>query len=192
MNIGLYFGSFNPVHTGHLGLAGRLLDDSLVDELWFVLSPCNPLKKQADLLDEHIRLKMLELAIGSHPKMKASDVEFDMPLPSYTIDTLRLLSKQYQEHKFSLLIGSDNALAFDKWKDYRAILSAYPVWVYPRRGYDFQLVAEKYPQMQLLPTPYYDVSSTEIRKRIAQKKDAGKWLHPSVYQFISENGLYSL
>ena len=190
MHIGLYFGSFNPIHLGHLQLAEYLTDNALVDEVWLVVSPCNPLKKQTDLLDEHIRLQIAELSIAHNSRLKVSDVEFNLPVPSYTIDTLHFLSENYPQHNFSLLIGSDNALLFDRWKDYRAILADYPVFVYPRKGYDFNTVADIYPQMRLLSTPYYDISSSEIRADIAQKKDVSQWLHPDVLKFIEQKKLY--
>lgn len=188
--IGIYSGSFNPIHLGHTKLAEYLIDTKLVDEVWFVVSPCNPLKKQTELLDEYIRLDMLILAIVKHPNFKASDVEFCMPIPSYSIDTLEHLSIQFADCQFCLVIGSDNALVFDQWKDYTQLLKYYPILVYPRTGYDFNLVADKYPEMKLLNSPVYDISSTQIRNSIAQKKDVSQWLHPSVYQFIIENNLY--
>ena len=190
VSVGLYSGSFNPIHLGHLQLAEYLTNNALVDEVWLVVSPCNPLKKQAELLDEHIRLRMVEMSIVHNPRLKVSDVEFSLPVPSYTIDTLRFLSANYPRHDFSLLIGSDNALLFDHWRDYNIILENYPVFVYPRRGYDFNSVADIYPQMQLLSTPYYDISSSEIRADIAQKKDVSQWLHPDVLKFIEEKELY--
>lgn len=188
--IGIYSGSFNPVHLGHQKLAEYLIENGIVDEVWIVVSPCNPLKNQSDMLDEYIRLDMLMLAFQNQPHIKVSDIEFTMPIPSYSIDTLHLLSSQYPDFQFSFIIGSDNAFVFDKWKDYTTILYEYPVQVYPRHGYDFAEIAEKYPQMQLLSTPLYDISSTQIRDFIAQKKDVTCWLHSSVYQFIVENQLY--
>ena len=188
--IGIYSGSFNPIHLGHTKLAEYLIDNELVDEVWFLVSPCNPLKKQSELLDEYIRLDMLILAIVKHPNFKASDVEFCMPIPSYSIDTLEYLSIQFADCQFSLIIGSDNALVFDQWKAYTQLLKHYPILVYPRTGYDFDLVADKYPEMKLLDSPLYDISSTQIRNFIAQKKDVSQWLHPSVYQFIIENNFY--
>ncbi|MEI6556050.1 MAG: nicotinate (nicotinamide) nucleotide adenylyltransferase [Paludibacter sp.] len=191
MKIALFFGSFNPVHTGHTQLAEYLIDKKLFEEIWFVVSPCNPLKNQADLLDEYIRLDMLVAAIAGNPHFKACDIEFELPVPSYTIDTLHALSYEYPENQFALIIGSDNALVFDKWKNPQQILTEYPVYVYPRRGFDFAFVADLYPQMQLLDTPYFDISSTEIRAALAQKKDVTQWLHPSVLQYITENNLYN-
>jgi len=190
MKVGLYFGSFNPVHTGHLNLANYLVDNRIVDETWFVVSPCNPLKQHVDLLDENIRLEILNLAIAGNPKLKVSNIEFSMPVPSYTVDTLEKLSSLYPDVQFYLIIGSDNALVFNRWKNYRKILEHYPILVYPRPGYDFRPVEKNYPQMKLLSTPDYDISSTEIRKAIAKKEDIAKWLHPAVYRYILDNKLY--
>jgi len=190
MNIAIYSGSFNPIHNGHLQLAGYLTDNQLADEVWFVVSPCNPLKEQPTLIDEYLRLDMVILSISGNDKFKASDVEFTMPIPSYTIDTLHRLSELFPEHRFSLVIGSDNALVFDQWKNPEQILNEYDVFVYPRNGYDFQLVAAKYPKMQLLDTPIYEISSTEIRGMIRENKATGPWLHPMVAAYIKENNLY--
>ncbi len=191
MKIAIYSGSFNPIHLGHQKLAEYLIDKQLVDEVWFVVSPCNPLKDPASQLDEFIRLDMVVAAISGHPKLKASDVEFTMPVPSYTIDTLHQLTKLYPQHEFALMIGSDNAVIFDQWKNYQELLETYPVYVYPRKGYDFSTVAEIYPQMQILDTPYYDISSTQIREMIQQGEDVAKWLHPGVVAYIRENSLYN-
>ena len=114
-----------------------------------------------------------------------------MPVPSYTIDTLHKLSEKNPGTGFSLIIGSDNALIFDRWKNYEDILSSYPVWVYPRRGYDASAALSKYPGMKMLQTPYYDISSTEIREKLSRGENTGEWLHPSVVKFIKLNHLYS-
>lgn len=188
--IGIYSGSFNPVHEGHLNIARFIIENKFVDEIWFLVSPRNPLKDTAELIDEHIRLQMLELAIDGNPAMTASDFEFGMPVPSYSSDTLRQLLLQYPANQFSLIIGSDNALVFDQWKDYQYILDNFPVLVYPRMGYDFSTVASSFPAMHLLTSPLFEVSSTQIRRLIETQKDAGQWLHPSVYQFIIKHNLY--
>ncbi len=190
MKVGLYFGSFNPIHVGHLNLAHYLIDNNIADKVWFVVSPNNPLKKGTELLNHHLRFKMVEMAIQKEPHFKACDIEFSMPVPSYTINTLHTLSRQYPLIDFALVIGSDNALVFDKWKDYDDILKEYPIWVYPRRGYDFKQVEEKYPQMRLLNTPYYDVSSSEIRSKILTHEDYSNYVVPPVHQFIEENNFY--
>lgn len=188
--IGIYSGSFNPIHLGHTQLAKHLLEQKIVDEVWFIVSPCNPLKERNELLDEFIRLEMLVLAIQHHPQMKASDLEFSMPIPSYSIDTLNVLRLQYPDVQFSLIIGSDNAIIFDQWKDYQLILRDLQILVYPRMGFDFQEVAHKYPEMRLLSTPYYNVSSTQIRQLIHEQKDLSPYLDPSVIQLIEENDFY--
>ena len=190
--IGIYSGSFNPIHKGHTQLAAYLIEQKIVDEVWFVVSPCNPLKERSELLDEYIRLEMLVLALQQHPGMKASDIEFSMPIPSYSVDTLNYLVKEYPTVQFSLIIGSDNALIFDQWKEYQQILDHFPVLVYPRKGYGFETVADQYPAMQLLSTPYYDISSTQIRQLIQERQDLTPYLHPSVIQLIEENNFYQV
>ena len=190
-SIGLFFGSFNPIHLGHTNLAEYIFRFSGVDEIWFIVSPRNPLKEQSELIDEQLRLKMLQLATNDKEYLMVSDIEFDLPKPSYTIHTLKTLNEKYPEDDFILLIGSDNMLIFDQWKDYQTILDDYSVVVYPREGYPFEEFEETYPDMQVLEeAPSFDISSTEIRQLIAEKKDASKWLHPEVYQFILENNLY--
>ncbi len=190
MQIALFFGSFNPFHLGHQKLGEWLVREEHFDELWFVVSPSNPLKDKNLLIDEYVRLEMLVGAIKDNPQLKVSDVEFLMPIPSYTIDTLHKLSRDYPQHNFSLIIGSDNALVFDQWKDYQTILELYPIVVYPRKGYNFKHVAKLYPQMKLVNSEIYDISSTQIRLTISQQKDISQWLHPFVYQFIIDNNLY--
>ncbi len=189
-HVGLYFGSFNPVHIGHIQLAEYVVEQKLVDEVWFVVSPCNPFKNPSEQLDEYIRLDMLMLAIGGKSNLKASDVEFVLPIPSYTVDTLKVLTTENPDYEFSLIMGSDNALAIEQWKNYTEILENYSLLVYPRQGSDASTVIGKFPRMQLLPSPHYNISSTEIRNLILQKKDASQWLHPEVWEFIVENEIY--
>ncbi|HOH55210.1 MAG TPA: nicotinate (nicotinamide) nucleotide adenylyltransferase [Paludibacteraceae bacterium] len=188
--VGLYFGSFNPFHLGHQKLAEFLLDRQVFDEVWFVVSPRNPLKPENDLLDEDVRLEMVKMAIKDNPKLKVSNLEFSLPKPSYTIDSLHAFSSKYPENDFSLLIGSDNAKVFDQWKSFQQILNEYPVLVYPRSGFNKEGIAKTYPQMKWLETPLYDISSTEIRRSIQQGKEVKQWLHPAVYQYIVDKNLY--
>lgn len=190
MKIAIYSGSFNPIHKGHTQLANYLIDNELVDEVWFVVSPLNPLKSPENQLDEQLRLEMVNLAIENQPEFKASDVEFSMPMPSYTIDTLQNLDSQYPEYQFVLIIGSDNAVVFDQWKAFEDILMHYPVIVYPRRNYDMEYVAAKFPEMQLLESPYYDISSTQIREWIQEGEDVSKWVEPKVLDYINQKKLY--
>ena len=191
MNVALFFGSFNPFHNGHLNLGNYLIQNELFDEVWYVVSPCNPLKESSAVIDENLRLEMLIGAIRSNNRLKATDVEFTMPIPSYTIDTLHQLCGDFPAFTFNLLIGSDNALVFNKWKDHNQILEQFPVYVYPRRGYNLDEVTHLYPQMKRIDSPYFDLSSTQIRELIQQKKDISALVHPFVNQFIIENSLYS-
>ena len=200
--IGLFSGSFNPVHLGHVHLAEYLLEQTDIQELWLVVSPCNPLKQSTELLDQGLRLRMVELAIEHNPRLRASDFEFDMPQPSYTIDTLEALAAHYPEHEFSLIIGEDNWLLFHKWKDYKRILEDFSIIVYPRNSsaelflsnalaYLRQLDVPVSMQGQyFIDAPLFPISSTEIRSLLAQKKSATQYLNPSVAQYIATLSLY--
>lgn len=187
METGLFFGSFNPVHNGHLQLAEYLLAHTRLEEVWFVVSPCNPLKANQELLDEGLRIELLRLAIGQRTDMLASDIEFDMPRPSYTIDTLRRLSALHPERRFTLIMGGDNMHCFDRWKEHEAILRDYPIMVYPRGSVH---ETPLYEQMEMVDAPLYPISSTEIRHCIANHEDISQWVMPRVEQFIRDNGLY--
>jgi nicotinate-nucleotide adenylyltransferase len=190
-SIGLFFGSFNPIHLGHVNLAEFIFEFSGVDEIWFVVSPQNPLKENKTLIEEHHRLKMVELAIEGKEYLKTSDIEFSLPKPSYTIDTLQNLREKYPQDNFILIIGSDNVAIFDQWKDYETILEEYSILVYPRKNFDFEPFEEKYPDMHLIDeAPLFEISSTEIRLLIQKNEDVSKWIHYSVYQYIKENKLY--
>ena len=190
-SIGLFFGSFNPIHLGHTNLADYVFEFSGVDEIWFIVSPRNPLKEEYSLIDENIRLKMTELATAEKDYLKGSDVEFNLPKPSYTINTLNALRESFPEDDFILIIGSDNMEIFDQWKDYQTILEEFSILVYPREGHPYELFEEKYPEMQILEeAPLFEISSNQIREKIHQGEEVSQWLHPEVYQFILENNLY--
>lgn len=190
-SIGLFFGSFNPIHLGHTQLAEYIFEYSGVDEIWYIVSPRNPLKEQSELIDEHLRFRLIEMATEGKDYLKVSDIEFNMPKPSYTINTLQALSEKYPEDNFILLIGSDNMQIFDQWKDYQTILNEYSILVYPRKDFEYEPFEEIYPDMQILEeAPFFEISSTEIRELIKNNQDASQWLHPDVYQFIKENNLY--
>lgn len=187
MRIGLYFGSFNPIHNGHIGLANYLLTTDL-EEVWLIVSPHNPLKESTHLLDDQLRLEMARLAVKKSPKIHVSDIEFGLPKPSYTIHTLDYLSTQYPEHEFVLLIGADNAAMFDKWRAYETILSRFSVMVYPRTG--FPNSSDKFPQMRFVNAPLFDISSTDIRQRLQKGEDCSHLIPEKVLQFINEHNLY--
>lgn len=187
MKVGLYFGSFNPIHVGHLIIANTLYERTDLDEVWFVVSPQNPFKKQHSLIHEFDRLRMVELAIDDHFHFRACDVEFRMPKPSYTIDTLTYLSDQYPQHNFCLILGSDNLTHFHKWKNYQAILDHYELLVYPRpgeaRGFDD-------PRIKIIEAPLLDISATFIRKSIQEGYSVKYLLPDKVMEYISDRKLY--
>lgn len=187
MRIGLYFGSFNPIHNGHIGLANYLLNSDL-EEVWLIVSPQNPLKKSSELLNDHLRLEMARLAVVNTPKIKVCDVEFALPKPSYTIDTLTHLSKKYSDVEFVVLIGADNVSIFHHWKSYQEILEKHKVWVYPRKG--FPNHSEEFPTMHFIDAPLFDLSSTEIRDRIKKYKPCHQLLPLAVEEFIKKQNLY--
>ena len=164
--VALYFGSFNPIHNGHIGLGEYLLEHADVDELWYVVSPQNPLKKRADLWDDELRYRLACEATKGNERMGVCDVEFDLPKPSYTVNTLRILSEKYPDYQFSLLIGADNYQIFDKWYCYEEILRDYTIYVYPREGVEVDMT--KFPQMKWLDAPLYPISSTMVRERLAR------------------------
>ena len=172
--VGIFGGSFNPIHTGHIALAKSLCQQAGLDEVWLMVSPMNPFKKEAtDLLTDKLRLEMAEQAIADEPKLKACDYEFHMPKPSYTWHTLQALSQDFPHVSFTLLIGGDNWAFFDKWFHHEDILSHYPIVVYPRKGCDIGKVPSS---VTIVETPLLNISSTEIRQRIKE----GKSIHGMV------------
>lgn len=187
--VAIFSGSFNPIHIGHLALANFVVESKVVDELWFMVSPQNPLKETQDLLSDEIRLELVQLAIKGYPKFKASDFEFTLPQPSYTIRTLKALKETYPSYEFHLLIGADNWLIFNQWKDYHHIIANFHLLIYPRLGYDIK--KETLPkQLVLVDSPVMEVSSTFIRNSIKQGKDYRYFLHPEVFKYIKEHQLY--
>lgn len=180
----LFFGSFNPIHNGHVGIARYLLDNKLCDEVWFVISPCNPFKINRFLLPEANRLRIVEAAIADDPRMRACDIEFTMPKPSYTVDTLHLLFEKYPGREFVLVIGGDNVENFTKWKDYRWIVQHCPIFVYPRLGID-ETVGQ-FPGMRMIDAPLFPLSATEIREMIIQKKDITGLVPDAILSLVKE------
>jgi len=165
MRIAIFSGSFNPIHNGHLAIAREVLLQGAADELWFLVSPQNPLKKEVDLLPETDRLKMVIIAIDNEPGMKASDFEFHLPRPTYTIHTLESLRTNYPEHAFKLLIGSDNLAIFDKWFEYQKIIDQFGLIVYPRPGFDIETLP-KFQNTTFISAPLIDLSATAIREKL--------------------------
>ena len=165
MKIGIYGGSFNPIHFGHIGLAKWVLGNTDLDELWLMVSPNNPLKDKSILADEHERLVAAKEAIKDIPGLVASDFEFALPRPNYTANTLRALAQACPEHEFTLIIGEDNLSIFDKWREYQYILDNYRVFVYPRHGNSTYTLPHAKDLRVLTGAPYFDISSTELRVR---------------------------
>ncbi len=187
---GIFGGTFNPIHLGHLALANYLCEENWVDELWFLITPQNPFKQEQTLLDNHLRMKMVEAAIADYPRFKASDFEFTLPRPSYTVTTLQKLSETYPDREFVLIIGADNWNAFDKWKSPEEILRNHRILVYPRPGYEIN-PHELPAQVKAVTPPLLEISSTFIRESIASGKDIRYFLHPEVYRFIKQHRLYN-
>ena len=195
MEIGLYFGSFNPIHVGHLAIANYMVEFTGIDQIWFVVSPHNPLKEKSTLLADHHRLEMVRLAIGDDGRFRASDIEFKLPRPSYTIDTLAYLEDRYPDKSFSLIMGSDNLITIKKWKNYLEVIQNYQLYVYPRPGYlstpsqlkELSRLARK---IHLTEAPMMEISSAFIRKSIREKKDMNHLLSPRVYEYIKEMHFY--
>ncbi|MCE5205695.1 MAG: nicotinate-nucleotide adenylyltransferase [Porphyromonadaceae bacterium] len=187
---GIFSGSFNPIHMGHLMLAGYISAFTYVKEVWFVVTPHNPLKLKESLLSDDIRLEMVRLALEDYDNLKVSDVEFHMPRPSYTIDTLNTLSQKYPDRRFSLIIGGDNWSLFNKWKDYEQILERYQILIYPRPGEKIRISKRLRKSVQLVNAPEVEISSTFIRHAIGEGKEMRAFLPPKVYDYIKNNRLY--
>ncbi|WP_200974337.1 nicotinate (nicotinamide) nucleotide adenylyltransferase [Echinicola sp. 20G] len=181
MKVGLFFGSFNPIHIGHLIIANVMQDSTDLDEVWFVVSPQNPFKQRKALLHEFDRLRMVELAIEGNYHFRAMDVEFHMPKPSYTVDTLTYLKDKHPQHDFKLIIGGDNLTHFHKWKNSDQILEQYGLYVYPRPG---ESVDYDHPNVKHVEAPLIDISATFIRKSIEEGKSVTYLLPPLVEDYI--------
>jgi nicotinate-nucleotide adenylyltransferase len=191
MNIGLFFGSFNPIHSGHMIIAQTMLERTDIEELWFIVSPQNPFKKNKSLLHEFDRLDLVEVATRENPKFKAVDVEFNMPRPSYTIDTLVVLSEKHPEHSFKLIIGEDNLASFEKWKNHSQILKNYGLLIYPRPNSKESSI--KSPERsQIVKAPMLDISATFIRNSIKEGYSIKYLVPENVEKMINSKDYYSV
>jgi nicotinate-nucleotide adenylyltransferase len=177
MNIGLYFGSFNPIHLGHLIIANHVLNETPVNRIWFIVSPQNPFKESKTLLNEFDRLHLVRLATQDDNRIKCSDIEFSLPKPSYTSNTLAFLSEKYPEHQFSLIMGSDSYQNLDKWKNYETIINNYPVYVYKREGHEIKKTFDK--EAVILNAPIIQISASQIREHIRSAKSI-RYLVPEI------------
>lgn len=189
MQIGLFFGSFNPIHVGHTVLANYMASFTDLEQVWFVVSPHNPLKEKASLLNQNQRLHMVNLAIEDNPLFKSSNIEFGLPQPSYTVNTLAHLHEKYPQHKFSLIMGEDNIQSFTKWKNYEEILKNYFIYVYPRPGCDCGEF-KTHPHLVFTEAPLMDISSTFIRKAIKDKKNVSCFMPQKVWEYCDEMSFY--
>ena len=187
MTIGLYFGSFNPIHNGHLIIATHLADHANLDEVWFVVSPQNPFKKSATLLNENHRFFMVQEAIEGEKKLKANKTEFALPRPSYTIDTLTHLSEKYSQHSFKLIMGSDSFQNLAKWKNGNIIAKTYPIIIYRRPGFEVENPLQA--DINIAEAPLIEISSTRIRELIKNRKSI-RYLVPDVVKDEIENNNY--
>lgn len=188
--IGLFFGSFNPIHTGHLVIAEYMASRTELQQVWFVVSPHNPLKLRSTLANDFDRLHMVQLAIEDNPKLKASNIEFSLPKPSYTIDTMVYLHEKYPQHQFSLIMGSDNLESLHKWKNYELLLERYPIHIYQREGTLIDGTSGPKGDIRYYDVPLMKISSTYIRESIAAGHSIRYMVPDNVYQFLDGSRLY--
>jgi len=196
MKIGLYFGTFNPIHIGHLIIANHMAEYAGLDQIWMVVTPHNPLKKKDTLLDDHQRLQLVYLATEDYPKIKPSDIEFKLSQPNYTVNTLAHLQDKFPQHVFSLIMGEDNLKSLHKWKNFEVILKNYEIYVYPRL--DAKGIAEEAPnsafknnpRIHFIDAPIVEISSTFIRENIKKKKNVKPLLPKNVWEYLDNNNFY--
>ena len=189
MKVGLFFGSYNPIHIGHLIIANYMANHTHLDQVWLVVSPHNPLKEKSDLINMYDRLEMAKLATENTQNIRVSDVELKLPQPSYTIDTLTYLHEKYPEHQFSLIMGSDNLVSLKKWKNYELILRDYHVHIYPRPGHANHEFTG-HPSITITQTPLMELSATFIRKSVKEGKNVQFFVPDDVLKFIEGKNLY--
>lgn len=198
MKVGLYFGTYNPIHVGHLIIANYMVDYTELDEVWFIVTPQNPFKNKASLLEDYHRLALVNVAIEDNNKLKASNIEFDLPKPSYTIDTLTYIQEKHPEHSFSLIMGEDNLRSFHKWKNYEQILNHHSIYVYPRirekeedKFTSMDSSLKNHSKITLCDNaPLMKISASFIRKSIKEKKDVRYLLSEPVFNYLKEMHFY--
>ncbi|KJD33915.1 nicotinate-nucleotide adenylyltransferase [Tamlana nanhaiensis] len=191
MKIGLYFGSFNPIHIGHLVIANHMAEHSELNEIWFVVTPHNPFKKKSSLLDNYQRLEMVHLATESYDKLKPSDIEFNLPQPNYTVNTLAYLQEKHPKHEFALIMGEDNLNSFHKWKNYEVILENHHIYVYPRISENKAPVhLLNHEKIHAVNAPIMQISSTNIRNAIKNSKNVRPLLPQQVWKYLDDMNFY--
>ncbi len=191
MKIGLYFGTFNPIHIGHLIIANHMAEYAGLDQIWMVVTPHNPHKKKETLLEDHQRLQLVYLATEDYPKIKPSDIEFKLSQPNYTVNTLAHLQDKFPQHIFSLIMGEDNLKSLHKWKNYEVIMQNHEIYVYPRISSEIENLAFKNnPRIHFIDAPIVEISSTFIRENIKNKKNVQPLLPSKVWEYLDYNNLY--
>ena len=194
MKIGLYFGTFNPIHVGHLIIANHMAEYSDLEQIWMVVTPHNPHKQKNTLLDDYQRLHLVNLAIEEYPKIKATDVEFKLSQPNYTVNTLAHLKDKFPQHEFSLIMGEDNLKSLHKWKNYEYILENHAIYIYPRVSQAIEKesdsAVQNHPRIHKIDAPIVEISSTDIRENIKNKKNVRPLLSEKVWNYIDHNNFY--
>lgn len=188
--IGIFGGSFNPIHVGHALIASYIVENCGLDSLWLMVSPLNPLKEDKKMMSDYHRLRMCELVSRRLQNVITSAFEFDLPKPSYTIDTLNALQEKFPDDEFYLVIGADNWCLFDKWKDGDQIIEKYHILIYPRRGYEINIPVQYSSRVSIVDAPMIEISSTQIRERLSQMKDITFYVPDGVERYIVKNRLY--
>ncbi|MEZ4963030.1 MAG: nicotinate (nicotinamide) nucleotide adenylyltransferase [Saprospiraceae bacterium] len=189
MKIGLFFGSFNPVHTGHLIIANYMATQTELDQVWMVVSPQNPLKQKATLANDYDRLHLVQLAIGNNPYLRASNIEFSLPKPSYTVDTLAYLKEKHPEKQFALIMGGDNLATIHKWKNYEVLLRDYEIYLYKRPQYDAGEFGG-YPNIRHFDAPLLDISATYVRDCLKARKSVQYLVPDAVFEYLEGSNLF--
>jgi nicotinate-nucleotide adenylyltransferase len=191
MKIGLFFGTFNPIHVGHLTIANHMAEYSDLEQVWFVVTPQSPFKVKSSMLDNHQRLEMVFRATKEYPKMRPSDIEFGLPQPNYTINTLVYLQEKFPEHEFALIMGEDNLKSFQKWKNYELILEGHDIYVYPRISEGvIETQFNKHKKVHFVNAPIMELSSTFIRNSIKNGKNVRPMLPEHVWEYLDEMNFY--
>ncbi len=191
MKIGLYFGTFDPIHLGHISIANFLINNKLLNEVWFIVTPQNPEKNISDLTDFTHRFEIVKIQIKDDNNLKASDIELNLERPNYTINSLKYISNKFPNDIFSIIIGEDNLINFKNWKDYQEILNCYKIYVYPRATKtNKSLSIIKHSNIQIIKAPLVEINSTNIRQLIKNRGDVIKFISNNVYEYITKHNLY--